>query len=176
MLRKLWIILTLVLVVPGLMTMVSCATQTGGQQTETTTTTPSEAPKKPMAPAADTSGADRAKEMARNQFLSEHVPYAFDSAALSPMAQNILKRKAAWLNDNPGVSAVIQGHCDERGTAEYNLALGERRAESARAYLVDLGISSSRLSTISYGEERPLDSRSSEEAWAKNRRSQFVIK
>ena len=175
MLRKLWIILTLVLVVPGLMTMVSCATQTGGQQTETTTTTPSEAPKAPT-PAADTSGADRANEMARNQFLNEHVPYAFDSAALSPMAQNILKRKAAWLNDNSGMSVVVQGHCDERGTAEYNLALGERRAESARAYLVDLGISSSRLSTISYGEERPLDSRRNEEAWAKNRRSQFVIK
>ncbi len=176
MLRKLWIILALVLVVPGLMTMVSCATQSGGQQTETTTTTPPEAPKKPMAPAADTSGADRAKEMARIQFLNEHVPYAFDSAALSPMAQSILKRKAAWLNDNAGESVVIEGHCDERGTPEYNLALGERRAESARAYLVDLGIASSRLSTISYGEERPLDPRSNEEAWAKNRRSQFVTK
>ena len=176
MLRKLWIILALVLVVPGLMTMVSCATQTGGQQTETTTTTPPEAPPKPMAPATDTSAAERAKEMAHNQFLNEHVPYAFDSAALSPMAQSILKRKATWLNDNPGQSVVIQGHCDERGTAEYNLALGERRAESARAYLVDLGSTSSRLSTISYGEERPLDPRSNEEAWAKNRRSQFVIK
>ncbi len=174
MLRKLWIILALMLVVPGLLTMVSCATQSGGQQTETTT--PPEAPKTPMAPAADTSGDDRAKAMARNQFLSEHVPYAFDSAALTPMAQSILKRKAAWLNDNPGEAVVIQGHCDERGTAEYNLALGERRAESARAYLIDLGIPSSRLATISYGEEKPLDPSSSEEAWAKNRRSQFVIK
>ncbi len=174
MLRKLWIILALMLVVPGLLTMVSCATQSGGQQTETTT--PPEAPAKPAAPAADTSGDDRAAAMARNQFLSEHVPYAFDSAALSPMAQSILRRKAAWLNDNRGGAVVIQGHCDERGTAEYNLALGERRAESARAYLIDLGIASSRLSTISYGEERPLDPRSNEEAWAKNRRSQFVIK
>ncbi len=174
MLRKLWIILALMLVVPGLLTMVSCATQSGGQQTETTT--PPEAPKTPAAPAADTSGDDRAMAMARNQFMNEHVPYAFDSAALSPMAQNILKRKAGWLNDNPGKAAVIQGHCDERGTAEYNLALGERRAESARAYLIDLGIASSRLSTISYGEERPLDPSSTEEAWAKNRRSQFVIK
>jgi peptidoglycan-associated lipoprotein len=174
--RKLWIILALVLVVPGLMTMVACATQSGGQQTETTTTTPSEAPETPTAPAADTSAADRAKTMARNQFLNEHVPYAFDSAALSPLAQDILKRKAAWLNENAAVATVIEGHCDERGTLEYNLALGERRAESARAYLVDLGIASSRLSTISYGEERPLDSRSNEEAWAKNRRSQFVAK
>ena len=175
MLRKLWIILALVLVVPGLLSMVSCATQSGGQQTETTTPPP-EAPKTPAAPAADTSGDDRAKTMARTQFLSEHVPYAFDSAALSPMAQSILKRKAEWLNANPGEAVIIQGHCDERGTAEYNLALGERRAESARAYLIDLGIASSRLMTISYGEERPLDPSSTEEAWAKNRRWQFVSK
>ena len=71
---------------------------------------------------------------------------------------------------------VSEGHCDDRGTLEYNLALGERRAQSARAYLIDLGISSSRLTTISYGEERPLDTGRNEEAWAKNRRSQFVIK
>lgn len=172
--RKLWIILALVLVVPGLMTMVSCATKTGGQQTETTTTTPPEAPK-PMAPAADTSAADRAKEMARNQFLNENVHFAFDSAALSPRAQDVLKRKAAWLNDNPGASVVIEGHTDERGTPEYNTALGERRAESARAYLVDMGVSSSRLRTVTFGEERPLDPRSNEEAWAKNRRAQCRI-
>jgi peptidoglycan-associated lipoprotein len=129
-----------------------------------------------MAPAVDTSADDRAKDMARNQFISEHVPFAFDSAALSPMAQDILKRKAAWLNDNPGAMTLIEGNCDNRGTAEYNLALGERRAESARAYLIDLGIASSRLSTISYGEERPLDPANNEEAWAKNRRAQFVIK
>ncbi len=111
MLRKLWIILVLMLVVPGLLTMMSCATQSGGQQTETTTPPP-EAPKTPAAPAAETSGDDRAVMMARNQFLNEHVPYAFDSAALSPMAQSILKRKAGWLNENPGEMAVIQGHCD----------------------------------------------------------------
>ena len=174
--RKMWIFLALVLVVPGLMTMVSCATQSGGQQTETTMTTPSETPQAEPAPVVDTSADDRAKDMARNQFLNEHAPFAFDSAALSPMAQDILKRKAAWLNDNPGEMTLIEGHCDERGTPEYNLALGERRAESARAYLIDLGIASSRLSTISYGEERPLDPASNEEAWAKNRRAQFVIK
>ena len=174
MLRKFWIILALVLLVPGLMTMVSCATKSGGQQTETTTTTP--APETPKPPAADTSGDERAKEMARNQFLNEHVPYAFDSAALTPMAQNILNRKAGWLKENPGELVIIEGHCDERGTAEYNLALGERRAESARAYLIDMGVASSRLSTISFGEERPLDPSGTEEAWSKNRRAQFVIK
>lgn len=171
--RKLWVILALVMVVPGLMTMVSCATKSGGQQTQTTTTTPPEEPKAPVAPAEDTSAADRAMEIARTQFFSDHVPFAFDSAALSPLAQDVLRRKAAWLNDNPADIVVVEGHCDERGTAEYNLALGERRAESARAFLIDLGIASSRLSTISYGEERPLDPGSNEEAWAKNRRAQF---
>ncbi len=173
--RKLWIILALVLMVPGLMTMVSCATKSAGQQTETTTAPP-EAPAAPTASETAAAAAERKKAMARDQFLNEHVPYAFDSAVLSPLAQDILKRKAAWLNDNADTVAVIEGHCDERGTLEYNLALGERRAESARAYLIDLGITSSRLTTISFGEERPLDPRSSEEAWAKNRRSQFVIK
>jgi peptidoglycan-associated lipoprotein len=71
---------------------------------------------------------------------------------------------------------LIEGHCDERGTNEYNLALGDRRAYSSRAFLADLGIDDSRLSIISYGEEQPIDSRSSEEAWAKNRRAHFVIK
>ena len=71
---------------------------------------------------------------------------------------------------------MIEGHCDERGTAEYNIALGERRARSAMDFLVDLGISASRLSTVSYGEERPLDPRHNEAAWAKNRRAHFVIR
>jgi peptidoglycan-associated lipoprotein len=92
------------------------------------------------------------------------------------LAQETLKRKAAWLRDNPTATVTIEGNCDERGTNEYNLALGERRAESARAYLVDLGISASRLTTISYGEERPLDPRHNEEAWAKNRNDQFKLR
>jgi peptidoglycan-associated lipoprotein len=70
---------------------------------------------------------------------------------------------------------TIEGHCDERGTNEYNLALGDRRAESAKSFLIDLGIDSSRLTTISYGEERPVDPRNMEEAWAKNRRDHFVV-
>ena len=73
------------------------------------------------------------------------------------------------------VTVTIQGHCDERGTNEYNLALGDRRADSTKTFLVDLGISASRLTTVSYGEERPVDPRHNEEAWAKNRRAHFVI-
>ena len=76
---------------------------------------------------------------------------------------------------HPDVSVIIEGHCDERGTSEYNMALGDRRAQSAKSYLVDLGIGSRRLMTISYGEERPLDPSHNERAWAKNRRDQFVI-
>jgi len=74
-----------------------------------------------------------------------------------------------------GVSVIIEGHCDERGTSEYNMALGDRRARRAKTYLVDMGIVAERLATISYGEEKPLDPRNNEEAWAKNRRGHFDI-
>ena len=80
-----------------------------------------------------------------------------------------------WLNDNPDANIVIEGHCDDRGTNAYNLALGERRAESVKAFLADLGIESARMTTISYGEEKPLDLGQNEEAWAKNRRAEFVL-
>ena len=115
-------------------------------------------------------------QTAREIFENEDVYFEFDSASLTEEAQEILRAKAEWLRDNPGTRVTIEGHCDERGTNEYNLALGDRRAYSAKAFLTDLGIDDARLSTISYGEEQPLDSRSSEEAWAKNRRAHFVIK
>ncbi|MFZ7127738.1 MAG: peptidoglycan-associated lipoprotein Pal [Desulfobacterales bacterium] len=178
--RKLWICLALILLVPGLLLTVSCAKKTAA---DTDTATKMEEPK-PDTAAADQQRAleeerlaaeMREKEAAMNQFMREHVYFAFDSAALSPMAQDTLRQKAAYLKENPGVSVTIEGHCDERGTNEYNLALGERRAESARSFLVDLGISASRMTTISYGEERPADPGHNEEAWSKNRRAQFVI-
>ena len=111
---------------------------------------------------------------ARQMFITEDIYFEFDSSALLSMAQDTLNRKADWLRQNPDVHVTIEGHCDERGTNEYNLALGERRAESAKTFLADLGISSSRLSTISYGEERPMDTGSNEQAWAKNRRANFL--
>lgn len=176
--RNLWMVLALLLLVPGLMLMTSCAQQSAVDQDTSQKATPPE-----DTPAAASGGEDlqaeaarRAAEQAKNQFINEHIYFDFDSAALSAMAQATLKNKAAWLKENAGAMVTIEGHCDERGTNEYNLALGESRAQSARAYLVDLGISASRLSTISYGEERPLDNRSTEEAWAKNRRGQFKLK
>ena len=113
---------------------------------------------------------------ARDMFENEDILFEFDSANLSVEAQEILRKKAEWLRENPKARVTIEGHCDERGTSEYNLALGDRRAYSAKVFLVDLGIEESRLATISYGEERPIDSNSSEAAWAKNRRDHFVIK
>ncbi len=112
----------------------------------------------------------------RDMFENEDVLFEFDSASLSVEAQEILRRKAAWLRENPRARVTIEGHCDERGTSDYNLALGDRRAFSAKSFLADLGIEDSRLVTISYGEERPIDSSPTEEAWAKNRRAHFVIK
>ncbi|MFC1817450.1 peptidoglycan-associated lipoprotein Pal [Thermodesulfobacteriota bacterium] len=112
---------------------------------------------------------------AKKMFEKEDIYYDFDSSVLKTDAQDVLKRKAEWLRNNPNVSAIIEGHCDERGTNAYNLALGDRRAESARAFLVDLGISASRLSTISYGEERPVSQGHFEGAWKWNRRAHFVI-
>ena len=115
-------------------------------------------------------------QSAREMFENDDIFFEFDSASLSVEAQDILRAKAAWLRENPRARVIIEGHCDERGTNEYNLALGDRRAFSAKSFLVDLGIDESRLTIISYGEEKPLASGATEEAWAKNRRAHFVIK
>ena len=115
-------------------------------------------------------------QSAREMFENEDILFEFDSASLSVEAQEILRAKAEWLRENPGARVVIEGHCDERGTNEYNLALGDRRAFSSKSFLVDLGIADSRITTISYGEEQPIDSRSTEDAWTQNRRAHFVIK
>jgi peptidoglycan-associated lipoprotein len=104
------------------------------------------------------------------------IYFAFDSSALSSTSKSILGQNAQYLKDHQGATVVVEGHCDERGTTEYNMALGARRAESAMKYLEGLGVASSRMSTISYGEELPLDPSHNEEAWAKNRRVHFSVK
>ena len=121
--------------------------------------------------------ARRLKEAAEKaNFESEDVHFEFDQAILSETDKQILNKKAKWLKDNPAAKASIEGHCDERGSAEYNLALGQRRADATMAYMTSLGIEASRLSTISYGKEKPLDPGHDEAAWAKNRRAHFVLK
>jgi peptidoglycan-associated lipoprotein len=108
-------------------------------------------------------------------FMNQDVLFAFDSFTLSNDAKAVLERKATWLAENPQVRVQIEGHADERGTTAYNLALGERRAHATKQYLAALGINAARLSTISYGEEAPVDPRHSEDAWLRNRRAHFVI-
>jgi peptidoglycan-associated lipoprotein len=111
----------------------------------------------------------------RSAFENEDVLFAYDSSALSPQAQDILRKKAGFLKANPNVKVTIEGHTDERGTNEYNLALGEARAKSAKTFLVDLGIPAARMATISYGEERPLAKGRTEADFSQNRRAHFVI-
>ena len=111
----------------------------------------------------------------REKFENQDILFEFDSAVLSETAQEILRNKARWLQTNPGVNVIIEGHCDDRGTNEYNLALGEKRARNTQNFLVTLDVDPSRLSTVSYGEERPLESGTTEEARMKNRRAHLVI-
>jgi peptidoglycan-associated lipoprotein len=108
--------------------------------------------------------------------VGDHVYYGFDSVELTPEDQSTLDAQAEWLKRYPSINVVVEGHCDERGTREYNLALGQKRADAAKAYLVAAGVSSGRIETISYGKERPEVTGSSEESWAKNRRAVTVIK
>jgi len=107
--------------------------------------------------------------------LLKDIHFDFDEYDIRPGDAGILKENAALLMKYPKVKVQIEGHCDERGTIEYNLALGERRANNAKQYLISLGISPDRISTISYGKERPLDPGHNEETWAKNRRVHLII-
>jgi len=166
--KKKWILLTLLVVIPGLLFSVSC-------QKKVVDASP-----KPMAEEKEEVVVkEEVKEVvvykAPDTVMREDIYFDFDKSTLTAAAQDNLLRKAQWLRENSDATVTIEGHCDERGTAEYNLALGDRRAESAKAFLVDLGIDPARLTTISYGEERPVDPRHTEEAWAKNRRDHFVV-
>ena len=112
------------------------------------------------------------------EYLAKGVPdrvfFATNETILTTASRETLRKQAAWLRKNSDINVVLEGHADERGTREYNLALGERRANSAKDYLMTYGISSDRISVLSYGKERPVDSGSSPLAWSKNRRSVTV--
>jgi len=107
--------------------------------------------------------------------LLKDIHFDFDKYDIRRADEAILKENAVFLKNNPKMKVQIEGHCDERGTVEYNLALGERRANNTKKYLVFLGIPSDRISAISYGKEKPLDNGHNEEAWAKNRRAHIVV-
>jgi peptidoglycan-associated lipoprotein len=105
----------------------------------------------------------------------EDIHFDYDSANLTDAARVTLEKHALWLQSHREARVTVEGHCDERGTVEYNLALGEQRARAARDYLVSLGVAAERLRTVSYGKERPLDPGNGEEAWARNRRAHFAV-
>jgi peptidoglycan-associated lipoprotein len=112
------------------------------------------------------------------EYLASGVPdrvfFATNETVLTTASRETLRKQAAWLRKNSNINVVLEGHADERGTREYNLALGERRANSAKDYLMTYGISSNRISVLSYGKEKPVDSGSNPLAWSKNRRSVTV--
>ena len=123
-------------------------------------------------------GSECESKMARDfmENAEDRVFFAFDSSAISLDAAEVLDTQVKWLKDHEEVKVVVQGYCDERGTREYNLALGERRANAVKQYLVSKGIAADRISVISYGKERPAVLGNNEAAWAQNRRAVTVVK
>ncbi len=133
------------------------------------------APKASSMKEADRTMKMEAFKKALSEFGSNVVYFDFDKSGIRSDMRSVMDQKAQFLLEYPSVRIQIAGHCDERGTAEYNVALGHRRAQSTKEYLVSLGVSASRIDSISYGEERPADPRHHELAWAKNRRANFNV-
>ncbi len=167
-----------------LMVMGGCSSQ----KVATNTSTPQVAPASPSTVVTRSSPIKRSVPATEPQMPSGYgfdqwqtgpigdVFFGYDSSALSAEAQEQLQKNAAWLVSNTNTTAVIEGHCDSRGTSEYNLALGERRASSSKEYITRLGVAPTRLDVISFGEERPFALGTGEEAWNKNRRAHFIVK
>ncbi|MCP3873187.1 MAG: peptidoglycan-associated lipoprotein Pal [Desulfobacteraceae bacterium] len=179
--NRMWINVVMAILVAGLFFTVSCAKKTvysDGTTIEDRSGSGGQSGVNGSAGGGSDSEAaiQQSKIMAaKKRFGNQDVHFEYDSAVLSPMAKMVIKEKAAWLKDNGSVSVSVEGHCDDRGTTEYNLALGERRANAAKSYLVNLGIAASRLTAITYGEEKPIDSGKTESAYRKNRRVHFAI-
>lgn len=124
--------------------------------------------------------AARAEDFSVNDASGEGGPladvyFAYDQARLGDEARAVLEKHALWLQNHRAAKVTVEGHCDERGTVDYNLALGDKRARAARDYLASLGVAADRLHTVSFGKERPVDTGSTEQAFAKNRRAHFVV-
>ena len=154
----------------------ACATKKTSTTTSTTASTPESS-----TPTPSISGqmqGDVFIGMDSVEYLASGVPdrvfFATNEIVLTTASRETLRKQAAWLRENSDINVIVEGHADERGTREYNLALGERRANSAKDYLMTYGISSDRISVLSYGKERPVDSGSNTLAWSKNRRSVTV--
>jgi peptidoglycan-associated lipoprotein len=179
-----WLAIILVTTLTAVMFTASCAkraVQTGPVQTESPEVSTSSEGSAEEAEQAERVQADRlaaeaeARETAKTDFVNQNIYFALDSAVLSNQAQRVLSNKADYMRTESDIVVTVEGHCDERGTDIYNTALGKRRAESVKNFLVDLGVHTGRLNTISYGEERPVAMGKNEASWGRNRRAQFVI-
>jgi peptidoglycan-associated lipoprotein len=137
--------------------------------------TPTPAPTPAPAPAPAPQGPTPGSVEDFRVSVGDRVFFGYDRFDLTAEARSVLERQAAWLRQYPNVRVLIAGNCDERGTREYNLALGARRAAAVRDYLASLGVAANRMETVSYGKERPLDPRSNEEAWSVNRNGHTQI-
>jgi len=169
--RKLMVVLVVLAFACGTMLMMSSCAK---KQIGTGEAAPAAAPSAPAAAAApSTAGVDKAQDV--RAFEAEGIYFDFDKAEIKADAKAILEKKAAWLRANPSYNVKIEGNCDDRGTNEYNLALGDRRAKAAQKFLNALGIGMNRMSTISYGEEKPACTEKNEKCWSKNRRDDFKL-
>jgi len=173
--KNVWLALALVMILPAMFLLISCAKDAVQSQPPQTPQSALPQPGNNNVGKAESRDQAAAPEAAGVEFINDNIYFAFDSAVLSDQAQRILNAKAEYLRTNPGLAVTVEGHCDERGTDAYNIALGDRRAQSAKDFLFNMGIGADRLKTISYGEERPFVQGRDEASWAKNRRAQFVI-
>lgn len=171
-----------VLIILGIITITGCAHKQVTQAPEQPQVAPTPAPKVEMAPKtiaeAPVPVAPQAEARQAETELGtkvEDIHFDFDKSDIKDNAKPVLKNLYGMLSSNTKTNVVVEGNCDERGTSEYNLALGDRRASAAKSYLVSLGVPSMRIKTISYGKEKPLCTESTEECWAKNRRDHFVL-
>jgi peptidoglycan-associated lipoprotein len=185
--KNFWTLLALAFILPAMIFTVSCAKRTIESEPEVTEAPPVEETEpmeaeEPMEtePIVDEEAMASVQEReaamaARNKFINEAVYFEFDSSALLPAGQQVIAEKVDYMIAHQDITVTVEGHCDERGTDAYNMALGQKRADAVRDFMVNLGVNGRRLNTISYGEERPVDFGQNEEAWAKNRRAQIEI-
>jgi peptidoglycan-associated lipoprotein len=174
--KKLIVMVSILAIVGVSMTMLSCAKKQVGVA-QPVKEAPKPAPAPAPAPAPSVSEVEKAQKLRSEiqAFESTAIYFDFDKSEIKPEAKAVLEKKAAWLREHPEYKVRIEGNCDDRGTNEYNLALGDRRAKAALKYFSALDISADRMSTISYGEERPVCTEHTEACWAKNRRDDFKL-
>jgi len=170
------------LIILGIITITACAQRQITQSPEQPQAAPppapqAEAPKETIteSPAANAQQAEVGQAERELETNVQDIHFNFDKSDIKDEDKPVLKKLSGMLSANTMATVVIEGNCDERGTSEYNLALGDRRANAAKSYLISLGIPSARIKTISYGKEKPLCTESTEECWTKNRRDHFVL-